>query len=193
VEDRSRTDAKKEISMLGRKNSQRHVPSEYLNDGNASPLFTVVGSDARLEGTFDVADSIQIECEVGGRMKVGKKLVIGERGCVRADVQTVDAIIYGQYEGNMVATGSVEITPTGRMVGNVETHSLVISKGGLFNGHVAKLTESEAEGSLRPVSVIELGQIARLRRSKEEFDSTSGNGHVPELFRREGKRGLTQE
>jgi cytoskeletal protein CcmA (bactofilin family) len=182
VEDRSRTDAKKEISMLGRKNSQRHVPSEYLNDGNASPLFTVVGSDARLEGTFDVADSIQIECEVGGRMKVGKKLVIGERGCVRADVQTVDAIIYGQYEGNMVATGSVEITPTGRMVGNVETHSLVISKGGLFNGHVAKLTESEAEGSLRPVSVIELGQIARLRRSKEEFDSTSGNGHVPELL-----------
>jgi cytoskeletal protein CcmA (bactofilin family) len=171
--------------MLGRKNSQRHVPSEYLNDGNASPLFTVVGSDARLEGTFDVADSIQIECEVGGRMKVGKKLVIGERGCVRADVQTVDAIIYGQYEGNMVATGSVEITPTGRMVGNVETHSLVISKGGLFNGHVAKLTESEAEGSLRPVSVIELGQIARLRRSKEEFDSTSGNGHVPELLTQE--------
>ena len=152
---------------------------------NSAQLFTVVGSDARLEGTFDVADSIQIECEVGGRMKVGKKLVIGERGCVRADVQTVDAIIYGQYEGNMVATGSVEITPTGRVVGNVETHSLVISKGGLFNGHVAKLTESEAEGSLRPVSVTELGQIARLRRSKEEFESTSRNGHVPELVSRE--------
>ena len=156
-----------------------------LGRNNSTQLFTVVGSDARLEGTFDVADSIQIECEVGGRMKVGKKLVIGERGCVRADVQTVDAIIYGQYEGNMVATGSVEITPTGRVVGNVETHSLVISKGGLFNGHVAKLTESEAEGSLRPVSVTELGQIARLRRSKEEFDSTSRNGHVPELVSRE--------
>ncbi len=84
----------------------------------------------------------------------------------------------------MVATGSVEITPTGRVFGNIETHSLVISKGGLFNGHVAKLTESEAEGSLRPVSVVELGQIARLRRSKEEFDSTSRTGHVPELVSR---------
>ncbi len=156
-----------------------------LGRNNSAQLFTVVGSDARIEGTFDVADSIQIECEVGGRRKVGKKLVIGEKGCVRADVQTVDAIIYGQYEGNMVATGSVEITPTGRVVGNVETHSLVISKGGLFNGHVAKLTEAEAEGSLRPVSVVELGQIARLRRSKEEFDSTSRNGHVPELVSRE--------
>ncbi len=156
-----------------------------LGRNNLTQLFTVVGSDARLEGPFDVADSIQIECEVGGQLKVGGKLVIGERGCVRADVQTVDAIIYGQYEGNMVATGSVEITPTGRVVGNVETHSLVIYKGGLFNGHMAKLTESEAEGSLRPVSVTELGQIARLRRSKEEFDSTSRNGHVPELVSRE--------
>ncbi len=118
-------------------------------------------------------------------MKVGKKLVIGERGSVRADVEAVDVIIYGQYEGNMVATGSVEITPTGRVFGNIETHSLVISKGGTFNGHVAKLTEAEAERSLRPVSVVELGQIARLRRSKEEFDSTSRNGHVPELVSHE--------
>ncbi len=156
-----------------------------LGGNNSTHLFTVVGNDARLEGSFDVADSIQIECEVGGRMKVGKKLVIGEKGCVRADVQTVDVIIYGQYEGNMVATGSVEISPTGRVFGNIETHSLVISKGGLFNGHMAKLTESEAEGSLRPVSVTELGQIARLRRTKEEFDSTSRNGHVPELVSRE--------
>ncbi len=66
-----------------------------LGRNNLTQLFTVVGSDARLEGTFDVADSIQIECEVGGQLKVGGKLVIGERGCVRADVQTVDAIIYG--------------------------------------------------------------------------------------------------
>ena len=152
-----------------------------LGRNNSAQLFTVIGSDARLEGTFEVADSLQIECVVGGRLKVGKKLVIGERGSVRADVEAVDVIIYGQYEGNMVATGSVEITPTGRVFGNIETHSLVISKGGLFNGHVAKLTASEAEGRLRPVSVTEHGQIARLRRSKDEFDSTSRNGHVPEL------------
>ncbi len=116
-----------------------------LGRNNSTQLFTVVGSDARLEGTFDVADSIQIECDVGGRMKVGKKLVIGERGSVRADVEAVDVIIYGQYEGNMVATGSVEITPTGRADGNIETNSLVISKGGFFNGNVAKL-KKKSEG-----------------------------------------------
>ncbi len=64
---------------------------------SSAQLFTVVGSDARLEGTFDVADSIQIVCVVGGRLKVGKRLVIGDRGSVRADVEAVDVIIYGQY------------------------------------------------------------------------------------------------
>ena len=106
------------------------------------PLLTVVGDHARMEGKFDITDSIQIECEVGGEVNVGGKLVIGEKGVVNANVQTADAIIMGQYEGNMVATGEVEISETGRVSGNIQTDSLVILKGGVFTGNVTKLNES---------------------------------------------------
>ena len=108
------------------------------------PLLTVVGENARMEGKFDITDSIQIECDVGGEVNVGGKLVIGEKGVVHADVQTADAIIMGQYEGNMVATGEVEIAETGRVSGNIKTDSLVIMKGGFFNGNVVKLNEDSA-------------------------------------------------
>ncbi len=121
-------------------------PSDPQGNGkqsSLSALLTVMGGDARLEGKFDITDSIEIECKVGGELKVGGKLVIGERGSVHADVRTVDAIIHGEYEGNMVATGSVEISPSGRVDGNIETNSLVISKGGFFNGNVVKLKEIE--------------------------------------------------
>jgi len=101
-------------------------------------LLTVVGATAKLEGKFEVADSIHIECEIGGELTVGGQLVIGEKGVVNANVQTVDAIIRGAYEGTMVATGTVEITATGRVNGNIETDSLVISKGGSFSGNVVK-------------------------------------------------------
>ncbi len=107
----------------------------------ALPLLSVVGERARMEGKFDIADSIQVECEVGGEMNVGGKLVIGEKGVVNANVQTVDAIIMGSYQGNMIATGNVEITDTGRVTGNITTDSLVISKGGFFNGNVSKMNE----------------------------------------------------
>jgi cytoskeletal protein CcmA (bactofilin family) len=92
-----------------------------------------------VEGKFDIADSIHVECEIGGELNVGSKLVIGEKGVVHATVQTVDAIIMGQYEGTMVATGNVEITATGRVSGDITTDSLVISKGGFFSGNVTKM------------------------------------------------------
>ncbi len=128
--------------MLGRTAPQKAAaPSPAQEDGRSASsvtLLTIVGESAKMEGKFDIADSIHIECEVGGELNVGGQLVIGEKGVVNANVQTVDAVIQGVYEGNMVATGNVEITATGRVTGNIETDSLVISKGGFFNGNVIK-------------------------------------------------------
>jgi cytoskeletal protein CcmA (bactofilin family) len=121
----------------------------------STTLLTIVGQQSRVEGKFEIADSIQIECEVGGELTVGGKLVIGEHGVVTADVRTVDAVIKGRYDGNMVATGNVEITATGRVSGNIETDSLVISQGGFFNGNVAKIREHDAMSGPRPVHLVE--------------------------------------
>src|SRR5713226_8077758 len=147
--------------MLGRSVPQKSAgapaPSLHKDGRPASPitLLTVVGDAAKMEGKFDIADSIHVECEVGGELNVGGQLVIGEKGVVNANVQTVDAIIQGVYEGNMVATGNVEIAATGRVSGNIETDSLVISKGGFFNGNVAKMREHDAMSGPRPVHLVE--------------------------------------
>ncbi len=108
----------------------------------AISLLSVVGEQARIEGKFDITDSIHIECEIGGELNVGGKLVIGEKGVVTADVMTVDAIIMGQYQGNMIATGDVEITETGRVRGNIQTDSLVIAMGGFLNANNTKMNDT---------------------------------------------------
>jgi len=136
--------------MLGRKDPRPAGPAATNGHANGTPitLLTVVGEAAKMEGKFDITDSIQIECEVGGELKVGGKLVIGEKGVVNANVQTVDAIILGHYDGNMTATGNVEIAATGRVSGNIKTDSLVISKGGFFNGNITKIHgEPDAAGA----------------------------------------------
>jgi len=151
--------------MFGRNGAKSHAARSGKSEtgtrsepeATAAPtaLLTIVGQQARVEGKFDVADSIQIECEVGGELKVGGRLVIGEHGIVTADVHTVDALIKGRYDGNMVATGNVEITATGRVSGNIETDSLVISQGGFFNGNVAKIREHGAQADPWPVHLVE--------------------------------------
>lgn len=141
--------------MFGRRNSD--------SPGREGPLLTIKGETARLEGKFNIADSIHIECEVAGEINVEGKLVIGEKGVVRADAHTADALIMGRYEGNMVATGNVEITSTGRVSGNIETDSLVISKGGFFNGNVIKIQRSEIAAERRGPSLLDQKQLAAKR------------------------------
>ncbi len=90
--------------MFGRmQDAQETTPT----DGPSAPpvtLLTVVGATAKMEGKFQIADSIQIECEVGGELRVGGKLVIGEKGVVNAHVETVDAIILGHYDGRSLSS-----------------------------------------------------------------------------------------
>jgi cytoskeletal protein CcmA (bactofilin family) len=118
--------------------SQGPSPFDTGRRGTPVTLLTVTGQVAKLQGRFVIADSLHVECEIGGELIVGGQLVIGEKGEVRADVRTVDAVVHGLYEGNLVASGTVEIMATGRVTGNIETDSLVISKGGFFNGNVVK-------------------------------------------------------
>ena len=123
--------------MLGRKEPQKAAAPQIVTNGHsAAPitLLTVIGDTAKFEGKFEIADSIQIECEIGGELRVGGKLVIGEKGVVNANV---------------------EIAATGRVSGNIKTDSLVISKGGFFNGNVSKIHEDVAGGGQRPVYLID--------------------------------------
>jgi cytoskeletal protein CcmA (bactofilin family) len=130
--------------MFGRKQETHETTPTKGPSGPPVTLLTVVGATAKMEGQFQIADSIQIECEVGGELRVGGKLVIGEKGVVTANVETVDAVILGRYDGNIIATGNVEIAATGRVRGNIKTDSLVISKGGHFKGKVTKINEEPA-------------------------------------------------
>jgi cytoskeletal protein CcmA (bactofilin family) len=132
--------------MLGKKSAETldgQSRDAGGRDATRTTLLSVIGANAKIEGKFEIAESIQIECAVGGELSVGGRLVIGEKGVVNANVQTVDAIIMGQYEGNMAATGNVEIAATGRVSGNLHTDSLVIAKGGVFNGNVTKVGAEE--------------------------------------------------
>jgi cytoskeletal protein CcmA (bactofilin family) len=163
--------------MLGRKvpqaNGQGQETASNGNGHSITPL-TIVGEHAKMEGKFDIADSIQIECEVGGELNVGGKLVIGEKGVVNANVQTVDAVIMGVYEGNMVATGNVEIASTGRVSGSIRTDSLVISKGGFFNGNAVKIKDDASSKQVYLIDEKAAHAAARTRGDGRGIDGRGG-------------------
>ena len=110
-------------------------------DPTGIELTAFTDEGVEIEGKCTFSGTVLLNGRFGGEIVSSDTIIVGEKGVVNANVQTVDAIIMGQYEGNMIATGDVEITETGRVSGNIKTDSLVISKGGFFNGNVTKMNE----------------------------------------------------
>ena len=114
----------------------------YINSSDARTLLTVQGDMAKIDGKFTISQSIEIDCEIKGELEVKGELIIQENGFISADVKTTDAVIIGRYEGNMEASGNVEIKETGVVTGNIKTDSLIINKGGIFDGNVTRISEA---------------------------------------------------
>jgi cytoskeletal protein CcmA (bactofilin family) len=105
-------------------------------------LLTISGESGAIEIKIKISGSIEINCEVKGQLGIDGQLIIQKNGYVNADVVTTDAEIIGRYEGNMEASGNVEIKETGVVNGNIKTDSLIINKGGIFAGNVFRLSEN---------------------------------------------------
>jgi len=114
---------------------------EESYQGDDRTLLKILGDSAVLDGKFKISQAIDIDCELKGKLTVDGKLTILQNGRVNADVKTIEAEIIGKYEGNMEATGNVEIKETGIVIGNVKTDSLIINQGGVFSGNVSRMTE----------------------------------------------------
>ena len=153
------------------------APQDSRNQVAANgKLLTILGTSARIEGKFQIAESIEVQCEITGELTVGGTLVIGDRGRVSADVSTVNAVIIGTYTGNLKASGSVEIAASGRVSGTVESNELVIAKGAVFTGSVAhiekevpKTRAAAQQRSVEPAVIPDRAQPAAQPASAASF------------------------
>ena len=76
--------------MFGDKNGQQKAPPRGGGQWPASHPHPVADGRRRPRAERGLD---QVECEVGGELNVGSKLVIGKQGVVNANVQTADALI----------------------------------------------------------------------------------------------------
>jgi cytoskeletal protein CcmA (bactofilin family) len=114
----------------------------YQNKEGSRTLLTITGDNAVVEGKFIISKSIEIDCEVRGQLDVDGQIIIQRDGFVNADIKVIDAEVIGRYEGNMEASGTVEIKETGIVNGTIKTDSLIINKGGIFSGNVSRVSDS---------------------------------------------------
>ncbi|HUP90334.1 MAG TPA: polymer-forming cytoskeletal protein [Longimicrobiales bacterium] len=118
------------------------------------PALLINDPHARIEGRFETTEEIEIGCDLTGEIIAGR-LHITQTGNVSGVVHTVDAVIAGRFEGDIVATGSLEVLSGGFLGGNVQTDGLSIARGAAFRGQVQQLNQQQSFEQIQPESKAE--------------------------------------
>ena len=87
--------------------------------------------DGRVEGTVNLAEN---------------RLTVGPSADVAADITARDVLVLGKVQGNVVASGRVELRAGCNLAGDIRALRLAVEDNAVFRGKV-DLTQSAAKGA----------------------------------------------
>lgn len=136
-----------ETSTTSRPVSESEALARDIKEGTLSGF---VGNGTKLTGEATFKGMLRIDGHLSGNISSADgTLLVGTNGQVDADIAVAIATIHGTVNGDITATTRIEIGRTSRVVGNIQTPSLVIEQGGVFEGSCRMLQSKEAADEQR--------------------------------------------
>src|SRR5262245_26629826 len=109
------------------------TPRAAEETGNTTSAF--LGKGTRVTGKLVFEGAARIEGQVDGEITAQDTLTIGESALVNAQIIGNAVVVHGRVTGDVTARKRLEIRAPGRLVGNINTPSLIIHEGVVFEGH----------------------------------------------------------
>jgi cytoskeletal protein CcmA (bactofilin family) len=93
-----------------------------------------LGADAEISGKLSFVSPTRIEGKLKGELRSSDLVVVGPEAHVQATVRAARLVVMGEVQGEVLGATRVEICPGGRLIGDIESTTLVIHEGGFFEG-----------------------------------------------------------
>lgn len=158
--------------MLGKKNDQRMSSTGEVN--------AFLGKGTSFEGKIRFEGMFRIDGKYQGEILSGEALVIGNTGDVNAQINVNSLIVNGKISGNITANNRIEIAPSGEIRGDIQTSTLGMSEGAIFEGNCQM--EKRQAGREEKVSFLGTKETEKeeIEQEKTQLLRTSkrkGNNH----------------
>jgi cytoskeletal protein CcmA (bactofilin family) len=137
--------------------------SESLaRDIKEGTLSGFVGGGTDVTGEANFKAMMRVDGHFSGRITSSSgTLIVGNNGTVDANIEVAVAVIQGTINGDIIATQRLELGRAARVNGNIQTPSLVIEQGAIF------------EGSCKMVQMQTAAEKAKRENKKDEpLDTT---------------------
>jgi cytoskeletal protein CcmA (bactofilin family) len=99
---------------------------------------TVLGRSITVRGEIIGSEDLTVDGKIDGSITLTEsRLTIGPHAEVRADLKVHDVVIQGSCEGNITATGRVEVRKGGSLMGDLSAARLSMEDGAAMRGKVS--------------------------------------------------------
>ena len=120
--------------MFDKKDDNSNSTTDVFRPAKGSAK-VVIGQGVVINGEIKKADEVQIDGEADVTMKTDN-LVVGATGDCKGAVETHNADIWGAFDGDIKASGTLTIQEQGKVSGKIEYQNLQIKLGGQISGDI---------------------------------------------------------
>ena len=115
--------------MFGNKKEAATIESALEQVG------TIIGPGAVIDGPLTTKDSTRIDGTVKGNVTISGALIVGQEARIDGTVSAMNVYVAGVINGNISSPqGKVEISDTGKVLGDVTCKGIIIDENAVFQG-----------------------------------------------------------
>ena len=116
-------------------NEEKNVSDVFRPSKGSAKV--VIGNGVSITGEIKKADEVQIDGEADVTMKTDN-IVIGNTGKCKGNIETHNADIWGSFDGDLKASGTLTIQEAGVVTGSIEYQKNQKKLGGYKMGDIKK-------------------------------------------------------
>ncbi len=105
---------------------------------------SILGENCKFTGDVEARGTLRIDGVLDGKIEASDTVIVGKGGTVKGEIHAAHAVVSGTVEGNIFAKRKIELESGSKVIGDVESISLVIEDGVFFEGSSKMKKESDA-------------------------------------------------
>ncbi len=98
-------------------------------------------------GNIDTLGGVRVDGAVKGNVKAGGDITIGADGAIEGSVTGINVNIAGRINGNLTASGAVQMLSGAKLTGNLSASSFAIEQGAYYSGKCS-ITDGQEQQAL---------------------------------------------
>lgn len=115
--------------------AKTNIDMAKTNMENESNAINLIGVGTEITGDINTNGDIRIDGFLSGNIMTDGKLVVGETGKIKGEIDCKNSEVLGMIEGKIKVKELLSLKASARIYGDIVTQKLSIEPGSLFTGN----------------------------------------------------------